>query len=73
MINKTSDEEKLLADPDYIRSTRHNHSLLHFTKTNPNGVSERVIGVLLGLSVQQVQEIYQKIILKIRQKLKIVV
>jgi len=58
-------------DFDFINSKKHKNSLKRFIQNNPNGTTDPNIAHFLGLSVQEVVSIYNKIILKARQKLNI--
>jgi len=56
---------------DFINSKKHKNSLKRFIQNNPNGTTDPNIAHFLGLSVQEVVSMYNKIILKARQKLNI--
>lgn len=58
-------------DPDYIYSHKYNYSLKELEKERPNGVSDKFIANVLLLSIQDIKIIYENIIKKTRQILKI--
>lgn len=64
----TTQQAKLLieSDPDFIYSKRFNYSLDELVKRHPDGCPNRVIASVLMVTEDDVDEWYQRIVLKLR-------
>jgi len=63
--------ELISSDPNFIFLKRFDFSLANLVEKHPNGVSDRVVAAALMLTEEDVQDIYDSIILKLREILKI--
>lgn len=59
-MDKSDIHKKILEDEDYIRCPKCSNSLTKFIAKNPNGVENSVIGRLLVIPEENVEEIYKK-------------
>ncbi len=59
--------DKIRHDPDWICNKKHGNSLKSFLDKNPNGATDRQIALLLKTPLEEIDEIYEDIILKLRQ------
>jgi hypothetical protein len=57
-------------DPDFIVSPKHGNSLTAFMEDYPEGVSDTVIARVLRMSEKEVQETYERAIMKLRKVMK---
>jgi hypothetical protein len=69
----TSAEAKSLieTDPDFIHVKRFDYSLAKLTDRYPEGAPTKVIAQALMMTEDEVEELYQQIILKMRTALKV--
>jgi hypothetical protein len=63
--------ELISTDPDYIYLKRFEFSLAKLVEKHPAGVPDRVIAAALLITEDDVQDIYESIILKLREIMKI--
>jgi hypothetical protein len=63
--------EKLAIDSDFIFLKRFDFSLANLVEKHPGGVPDRVIAAALMVTEDDVQDIYENIILKLREIMKI--
>ena len=63
--------ERIAVEPDFIFLKRFDYSLAALVDKHPGGVSDRVIAAALMVTEDDVQDIYENIIIKIRDILKI--
>jgi hypothetical protein len=63
--------EKLATDADFIFLKRFDFSMSKLVEKHPGGVPDRVIAAALMLTEEDVQDIYENIILKLRDIMKI--
>jgi hypothetical protein len=69
-MQKTEDiKKKIEADEDFINSPNYRNSLKFFISKNPEGVSNDKIAKVLMISEQEVEESYQKALLKLKKQL----
>lgn len=61
-----TEEELLNSDPDYIRSPKYDNSLNKLLEVNPNGVPDSTICKVLKISQEELDSLYQNVILKLR-------
>ncbi len=64
-------QPKTETDPDYILIKRFDYSLAELLKKHPEGVEDRVIAEALGLSEEQVEQLYQSAVVKLRNSMKV--
>jgi hypothetical protein len=63
----TSQAKQLIeSDPDFIYSKRFNYSLAELQKRYPDGCPDRIIAAVLMITEDDVEAIYQKIVVKLR-------
>lgn len=63
--------KKIREDEDYVHCPKMDNSLKKIVNKNPDGLEDAKIADLLCVSVEEVEEIYQSAIKKIRHKLNI--
>jgi hypothetical protein len=63
--------ERISTDPDFIFLKRFDYSLASLVEKHPGGVSTRVVAAALMVTEDDVNDIYENIILKLRDILKI--
>lgn len=63
-------KEKVLSDPDYINSKKYRYSLDRYLKNNPTS-PDNIIAHLLCMSEDEVKEVFEEAVIKIRQFMKI--
>jgi hypothetical protein len=63
--------ERIAVEPNFIFLKRFDYSLTTLVDKHPGGVSDRVIAAALMITEDDVQDIYEDIILKLRDILKI--
>ena len=56
-------------DTDFVDSPKHNNSLKVLIADNPDGVTDRVICKVLRIDQEQLDKIYGRAILKLRENL----
>jgi hypothetical protein len=54
------------SDPDFIYSKRFNYSLKELQLRYPDGCPDRIIAAVLMITEDDVEAVYQKIVLKLR-------
>lgn len=57
-------------DPDFVDSPKHNNSLRTLIADHPNGAPDHVIRRVLRLSQEEVEAVYLRAILKLRENLR---
>lgn len=65
-MNKKTRNPLLDTDPDFILSPRHDNSLRKMMSENPDGVTDATICRALDISKEELQQIYDSAILKLR-------
>jgi hypothetical protein len=63
--------ERIAVEPDFIFLKRFDFSLAALVEKHPGGVSDRVIAAALMVTEDDVKDIYESIILKLRDILKV--
>jgi hypothetical protein len=63
--------ERIANEPDFIFLKRFDYSLAKLIEKHPGGVSDRVVAAALMITEDDAQDIYENIILKLRDILKI--
>lgn len=63
--------EKLKSEPDFIFGPKYRNSVQELLRRYPNGVPDKIIAQVLGISIPEVEEAFQLVILKIRSELKL--
>jgi hypothetical protein len=61
-MDKDDIQKRILEDEDYIRCPKFSNSITKFVAKNPEGVEDNVIGRLLVIPEEKVEEIYQEAI-----------
>lgn len=69
----TSDEVRTLieTDPDYIFIKRFEFSLEKLMERYPDGAPPKVVAQALMMTEEEVQDVYETVIVKLRQALKV--
>lgn len=62
---------KIQNDPDFVASKRFDYSLARVLERFPDGAPDRTIAQALMISEDDVQRLYEEIVLRLRQKLKV--
>lgn len=68
-MNDKNIKERIDTDPDFINIKRFEYSLDKLLDRYPDGVPNRIICQALQLSEQEVEDLYQSVILKLRARL----
>lgn len=69
---KGTEARKLIAsDPDFVYLKRANFSLKELVEKHPDGVPDRVIAAALMITEEDVEDMYQNIVLKLRKLMKV--
>jgi len=63
--------ERIAVEPDFILLKRFDYSLASLVDKHPGGVSDRVVAAALMVTEDDVGDIYENIILKLRDILKV--
>jgi len=63
--------ERIASEPDFIFLKRFDYSLASLVQKHPGGVSNRVVAAALMVTEDDVDDIYENIILKLRDIMKI--
>lgn len=71
MKNSEKIKELIETDPDFIAIKRYGYSLERLEKRFPEGCENRIIANALQITEEEVDDLYNKSILTIREKLKI--
>jgi NCAIR mutase (PurE)-related protein len=61
-MDKDDVQKRILEEEDYIRCPKCSNSIVKFVAKNPDGVENNVIGRLLAMSEEKIEEIYKKAI-----------
>lgn len=64
-------DRRLDLDPDFIVSPKHGNSLKRFLDENPNGVENAVVARVMKLSEQEVEETFQRALIKLREAMQV--
>ncbi len=67
----TEVRERILHDIDFVYLKRFDYSLKNLVARHPEGVPNRVIAAALMMTEEDVEDLYQTIIEKLRQTMKI--
>jgi len=65
------DRKRIETDPDFIAIKRFEYSLKKVLERYPEGAPTKVIAAALLMSEEDVEEMYQQVVIKMREKLKI--
>lgn len=60
-------QQKVLTEEDYVRAPKFSNSLAKFIARNSDGVENATIARLLMIPEEQVEEIYEEAVLKLRE------
>lgn len=60
--------KKIHEDPDFVLLKRYDFSIKRVTERFPEGASDRIIAQALGISEEEVNELYNAIINKLKKK-----
>lgn len=60
-------QQKVLTEEDYVRAPKFSNSLSKFVARNSDGVENATIARLLMIPEEQVEEIYEEAVLKLRE------
>lgn len=60
---------KLLTDPHFVNSKRFNYDIENVLNRYPDGCPEHVIASLLQIELDDISEIYEEIVLKLRKEM----
>lgn len=63
--------EKLMTEPDFIFGPKYRNSVQELLRRYPEGVPDRIIAQVLGITVPEVEVAFQLVIQKIRTSLKL--
>ncbi len=64
-------KELLNDDPDWILGRRYGFSLKKFREKHPDGVDDKVAAELLGIAEEDLDQIYNDILTKLKQHFKV--
>ncbi len=56
-------------DPDYVYFPEYKNSLKNVISDYPNGVSEGIIAKILKIKTSELQDIFNKVLIKLKQQL----
>lgn len=59
--------KKILEDPEFINAKRYNNNLKEMIDNFPNGCPDRIGASVLGLSLEEYEEKYEKALVKLRE------
>lgn len=62
---------KIAEDPDYVNIKRFGNSLNKVLERYPEGAPTKVIAQAMLMTEQEVEEMYQKVVVKLRRALKV--
>jgi hypothetical protein len=68
-VDKNDTQKKIKEDEDYIRCPKFSNSLNKFVAKNSEGVENSTIARLLMISEEEVQEIYEEAVEKLRKNM----
>lgn len=63
--------DKIVNEEDFIAIKRFDYSLNKMLERYPNGVPDRIIAQALLMDEEEVEELYQRVIVKLRERMKI--
>ena len=69
-MDKSEIIKRIQADEDYIRCPKCHNSLVRFMTKNPEGVEDKVIARVLMISEEEVKDIYDKAVSRLRSQMK---
>jgi hypothetical protein len=69
--NLESVRERIDSDPNYVHAPSLGNDLETVLNKHPEGCTDRVIASLLQVEVEEVEDLYQEIVLKLRQEMKV--
>lgn len=72
-LSKDEIKAKILNDPNFINSPKHNYDFNQLLENNPSGVNDNFAATLLLMTVDEFQAQMLETIKKYRQRLKITV
>jgi len=64
-------KKRIKEDPDYIYNPKMGNSLSKMVNRYPDGIEDKKIAKVLLMSLEEVNRIYDKVIMGIRKKLKL--
>ena len=68
---QTPQNEKIFTDPNYIHCPKMKNSVTEFCNKHPDGVDNEYISRVLLVTPQEVEDIYQSAVQKIRSIIKV--
>ena len=68
---KKNRDPRLDNDPEFIAAPKYKNKLSRLLEHNPYGVSDQVICKVLKLTPEEVEAIYSRAIIKLRQAMKV--
>ena len=68
-MNPDDMRKKLLTDRDFIALKRFDFSLAKVIEKYPNGVPDKLIAAALLMSEEEVEELYQRVVQKMRARM----
>lgn len=66
-MNEEEARKMLETDPDWISSKRFDYSLAKLIERYPNGCPDRIIAAVLMIQEEEVEVLYQNVVLKLRR------
>ena len=66
---RMSNKEKIFTDPTYINSRKYDYNITRFMAKNERGVPDKIISSLLCMTVEDVQDLYEQAVEKLRNEL----
>ncbi len=70
IFHKNKAIHKIATEPDYVYSKQFNFSIKEILEKHPDGLSDRSIAKLLKISPEELQILFQIIIVKLKEGLK---
>jgi hypothetical protein len=70
-VSPSEAKKLLLTDPDFVYLKKYDFSLKKVLQKYPDGAPDRVIAQALMISEEEVQDLYESIIDKIRQSMRV--
>lgn len=68
-MDKDEVQRRIKEEEDYIRCPKCSNSLTKFVAKNPEGVENKIIGRLLMLPEEKINEIYREAIKRLRDRM----
>jgi hypothetical protein len=62
-------KKKIENDPDYIYNPKMGNSLKKMVERYPDGIEDEKIAKVLCMDISEIEEIYEGVLIKIREKL----